>query len=78
MRSKWLKLASLAQNVCIFTLLVLWCTLCLDRIPFINTNDINIASDKDCVVAVERFPVLHYNVDFIILSFGIMDSIVEL
>ena len=29
-------------------------------------------------VAVERLPALHYSVDFIFLSFGIMGFIVEL
>ena len=29
-------------------------------------------------VAVERLPVLHYSVDFIFLSFGIMGFVVEL
>ena len=32
----------------------------------------------DCVAAVERLPVLHYSVDFIFLSFGIMAFIMEL
>ena len=32
----------------------------------------------DCVAAVERLPALHYSVDFICLSFGIMGFIVEL
>ena len=32
----------------------------------------------DCVAAVERLPALHYSVDFIFLSFGILDFIVEL
>ena len=36
------------------------------------------AADWDCVAAVERLHALHYNVDFIFLSFGIMDFIVEL
>ena len=30
------------------------------------------AGDWDCVAAVERLPALHYSVDFIFLSFGIM------
>ena len=30
------------------------------------------------MAAVERLPALHYNVDFISLSFGIMGFIVEL
>ena len=33
---------------------------------------------RDCVAAVERLPVLHYSVDFIFLSFGIMGFILEL
>ena len=36
------------------------------------------AGDWDCVAAVERLPVLHYSVDFIFLSFGIMGFIMEL
>ena len=36
------------------------------------------AGDWDCVVAVEHLPALHYSVDFIFLSFGIMGFIVEL
>ena len=35
-------------------------------------------TDWDCVAAVERLPALHYSVDFIFLSFGIMGFIVEL
>ena len=35
-------------------------------------------ADWDCVAAVERLPALHYCVDFIFLSFGIMGFIVEL
>ena len=33
---------------------------------------------RNCVEAVERFPVLHYTVDFIFLSFGMMGFIEEL
>ena len=40
--------------------------------PFTTTGDL------DCVAAVERLPALHYSVDFIFLSFGIMGFIVEL
>ena len=32
----------------------------------------------DCVAAIERLPALHYSVDFIFLSFGIMGFIVKL
>ena len=34
--------------------------------------------DWDCVTAVDRLPALHYSVDFIFLSFGIIGFIVEL
>ena len=40
--------------------------------------DFTTAGDWDCVAAVERLPVLHYSVDFIFLSFGIMGFVVEL
>ena len=45
---------------------------------FKNTFDFTTAGDWDYVAVVERLPVLHYNVDFIFLSFGIMGFIVEL
>ena len=31
-----------------------------------------LAGDWGCVAAEERLPILHYSVDFIFLSFGIM------
>ena len=40
--------------------------------------DFTTAGELDCVAAVKRHPVLHFSVDFIILPFGIMNSIVEL
>ena len=46
--------------------------------PFKNIFDFTTAGDWDCVAAVERLPALHFCVDFIFLSFGIMGSIVEL
>ena len=46
--------------------------------PFENIFDFTTAGDWDCVAAVERLPALHYSVDFIFLSFGIMGFIVEL
>ena len=48
------------------------------RYPFKNIFDFTTAGDCDCVAAVERLPALHYSVDFIFLSFGIMGFIVEL
>ena len=53
-----------------------------DCMPSISTGlnlfDFTTAGDWDCVAAVERLPALHYSVDFIFLSFGIMGVIVEL
>ena len=46
--------------------------------PFKNIFDLTTAGDWDCVAAVERLPALHYSVDFIFLSFGIIGFIVEL
>ena len=43
-----------------------------------NIFDFTTASDRERVAAVERLQALHYNVDFIFLTFGIMDLIVEL
>ena len=43
-----------------------------------GSADFTTAGDWDCVAAVERLPALHYSVDFIFLSFGIMGFIVEL
>ena len=40
--------------------------------------DFTAASDWDCVAALECLPALHYSVDFIFLSFGILGFIVEL
>ena len=36
--------------------------------------DFTTADDWDCVAAVERLPVFHYSVDFIVLSFWIVSS----
>ena len=47
-------------------------------IPLLDIFDFTTAGDWDCVAAVERLPALHYSVDFIFLSFGIMGFIVEL
>ena len=40
--------------------------------PLKNIFDFISAGDWDCVAAVERLPAVHYSVDFIFLSFGIM------
>ena len=39
--------------------------------------DFTTAGYRVRVAAVERLPTFHYSVDFILLSFGIMDSNVE-
>ena len=39
--------------------------------PFKNIFDFTTAGDLDCVAAVERFPALHYSVDFIFLPLGL-------
>ena len=43
-----------------------------------GTFDFTAAGDWNCVAAVERLPALHYSLDFIFLSFGIMGFISEL
>ena len=45
---------------------------------FKNTFYFTTAGDWDYVAVVERLPALHYSLDFICLSFGIMGFIVEL
>ena len=45
---------------------------------FKYTFDFTKTGDWDYVAVVERLPVLHYSVDFIFLSFGIMGFIVEI
>ena len=44
----------------------------------VHRFDFTKAGDWDYVAAVERLPALHFSVDFIFLSFGIMCFIVEL
>ena len=46
--------------------------------PFKNIYGFTTAGDWDSVAAIERLPALHFSVDFIFLSFGIMGFIVEL
>ena len=47
-------------------------------VPLVVTFDFTTAGDWDCVAAVERLPALHYSVDFVFLSFGILGFILEL
>ena len=44
---------------------------------FKNIFDFATAGDGDCVAVVEHLHALHYSVDFIFLSFGIMGFIVK-
>ena len=43
-----------------------------------NIFDFTTAGDRGCVAVLERLRVLHFSVDCIYFSFGIIDSIVEL
>ena len=81
MRPNWPKLASLAEKLA--SLAPKICTLLFQFFgSFFASNGnpfkFTIAGDWDCVAAVERLPALHYSVDFIFMSFGIMGFIVEL
>ena len=68
----------LYQHINIVNTVTLQTLLPKDSLPFENIFDFTTAGDWDCVAAVERFPALYYSVDFIFLSFGIMDFIVKL
>ena len=78
MRPKWPKLAGLAQKIGTLSFQFFGAFFASKGYPFKNIFNFTTASDWDCVAAVERLTALHYSVDFIILSFGIMDFIVEL
>ena len=51
--------------------------LCIFETYVVNFERI-LSIDLDCVAAVERLPALHYSVDFVFLSFGIMGFVEEL
>ena len=78
MRPKWPKLASLAQKICTLWFQFFDAFFASKGYPFKNIFDIISHGDWDCVAAVERLPAIHYSIDFIFLSFGIMGFIVEL
>ena len=78
MKPKRQKLASLAQKICTLWFEFFDAVFASKRYHFKNIFDFTTAGDWDCVAAVERIPALHYSVDFIFLSFGIMGFIVEL
>ena len=77
-KPNWQKLASLAQEICTLQFQSFGAVFSSKGYPFKNIFDFTTAGDWDCVAAVERLPALHYSVDFISLSFGIMGFIVEL
>ena len=74
MKPKWQKLASLAQEICTLYFQFFGAVFASKGYPFIF--DFTKAGDWDCEAGVERLSALHYNVDFIFLSFGIMGFIV--
>ena len=78
MKPKWQKLASLAQKICTLWFQFFGAAFASKGHPFKNIFDFTTAGDWDCVAAVVRLPALHYSVDFIFLSFGIMGFIMEL
>ena len=78
MKPKWQKLASLAQEICTLLFQYFDAVFASKGYPSKNIFDFTTAGDWDCVAAVERLPVLHYRVDFILLSSEIMGFIVEL
>ena len=78
MTLKWQNLASLAQEICTLWFQYFCAVFASKGFPFKNVFNYTTAGDWDCVAVVERLPVLHYSVDFIFLSFGIIGFIVEL
>ena len=78
MKPNWHKLASLAHEICTLWFQFFGAVFASKGYPFKKIFDLTTAGDWDCVAAVERLPALHYSVDFIFLSFGIMGFIVEL
>ena len=78
MTPKWQKLASLAQEIYTLWFQFFGTVFASKGYPLKNIFDFTTAGDWDCVAAVERHPALHFSVDFIFLSFGIIGLIVEL
>ena len=75
MRPKWPKVASLAQKLAHSSFSSSMHSLLPKDNRFKNLFDFTTGGDVDCVAAVERLPALHYSVDFIFLSFGIIGFI---
>ena len=71
---KCLRLVSLAQIICtLHTFSSLWCSLCFQRITASRIYLATLASDRVCVVSIERLSALHFVVYF--LFFGIVDPL---
>ena len=66
MTPKWQKLASLAQEICTLWFQFFGAVFASKGYPFKNIFEFTTAGDWDCLAAVERLPILHYSVDFII------------
>ena len=75
MKPKWQKLASLAQEICTSSFSSSVQSL-LPKDTLLRTYLTSLQLVTGTVW--QRLPALHYSVDFIFLSFGIMGSIVEL
>ena len=67
-----------AQKICTLLFQFFGASLLPKDNLFKNTFDFTTAGDWDYVAVVERLPALHYSVDFIFLSFGMMGFIVDL
>ena len=72
MKPKWQKLASLTQEICTLSIQFFDTVFASKGYHFMNIFDFTTTCDWDWLAAVERLPALHYSVDFIFLSFGIM------
>ena len=75
MTPKWQKLASQAPGMCTLWFQFFGVLYASKGYSCKNILDFTTAGGWDCVAAVERLPALHYSVDFIFLSFGIMGFI---
>ena len=69
---------SLAQEICTLWFQFFGAVFASKGYPFKDIFDFTTAGEWDCVAAVVRLPALHFSVDSIFLSFGIMGFIMEL
>ena len=78
MTPKWPKLASLAQKICTLWFQLFDAFYASKRYLCKNKFDFTTAGGWDCMATVECLPALHYSVDFMFLSFGIIGFIMKL